>query len=255
MPGQLSGTFRLVASGAVPVTHLLFLIVIMLAMVVSIIFMQQAHRKVPVQYTKRVVGNRVLGGQSSFLPLRLNQAGVIPIIFAISIIQLPNVFTTSIKGDGLSAFLSTLRLTVSSDGAQNFLDSVNHLFRPESGIIASVIYFGLCFFFTYFYTAVTFKPVDVADDLKKWGGFVPGIRPGRPTAEYLNNLMTRITLIGALFLGLIALAPFWVPSWTGIQTFSLVGGTSLLIVVGVALDTMQQLEAHLLMRQYEGFVR
>lgn len=255
MPGQLSGTFRLASSGAVSWTRVLFLMVIVLAMVVSIIFMQQAHRKVPVQYTKRVVGNRILGGQSSFLPLKLNQAGVIPIIFAISIIQLPSVVATSVKGDALSAFLGRLHLSVSDNAAQNALDFVGHLFSPSHGFLAGFIYFALVFFFTYFYTAVTFKPLDVADDLKKWGGFIPGIRPGRSTAEHLNNLMTRITLIGGIFLGLIALAPFKVPDWTGIQTFSLVGGTSLLIVVGVALDTMQQLEAHLLMRQYEGFVR
>jgi len=255
MPGQIVGTLRLVISGAATISSFVFLAIIWLAMVVSIIFMQQSHRKVPVQYTRRIVGNRVLGGQSSFLPLRLNQAGVIPIIFAISLIQLPSAFATGVTAESVAAFVRRLGLTVTGDGAQNFLDRLNDIFSPGSGFLASFLYFGLVFFFTYFYTAVTFKPVEVADDLKKWGGFVPGIRPGRPTAEYLNSVMTRVTLVGAIFLGVIALAPFWIPGLTGIQTFSLVGGTSLLIVVGVALDTMQQLEAHLLMRQYEGFVR
>jgi preprotein translocase subunit SecY len=210
-----------------------------------------------------------MGGQSSFLPLRLNQAGVIPIIFAISLIQLPEVFSKSFKGEALKSFLDPFvnflsgllvhlhvhPLSLSDTACQNALDFLGRLFSPDSGFVASFIYFVLVFFFTYFYTAVTFKPLEVSDDLKKWGGFVPGIRPGRPTAEFLNNVMTRVTLVGAVFLGIIALAPFWIPDITGIKTFTLVGGTSLLIVVGVALDTMQQLEAHLLMRQYEGFVR
>lgn len=255
IPNEIAATLQAVVVGAYSIGQVFFLGIAVLAMVVAIIFMQQAHRKIPVQYTKRIVGNRVMGGQSSFLPLKLNQAGVIPIIFAISIIQVPAMLTQAISADSVVALFSRIHLTVSSGAVQAAIDFTDRLFHPGRSYYSAFMYFALTFFFTYFYTAVTFKPVDIADDMKKWGGFVPGIRPGRPTAEYLNNVMTRITSVGAVFLGLIALAPYWLPNWTGISTFGLVGGTSLLIVVGVALDTMQQLEAHLLMRQYEGFVR
>ncbi len=269
MPSEVGNTLHLWQIGAHTTFQLMLLAAIMGALLVGIIAVQQAHRKIPVQYTKRVMGNRVMGGTESFLPLRVNHAGVIPIIFAISIIMLPEMIFKALQPEQVGGVLfrilsskllagtlhikTTLEaLTNKADGALEFL---RNLFGPGSGWYGALLYFVLVLLFTYFYTAVTFKPAETADDLKKWGGMIPGIRPGRQTAEYLDRVMVRITLFGSFFLGIIALGPYWVPKITGVQTFSLVGGTSLLIVVGVALETMQQLEAHLIMRQYEGFVR
>jgi preprotein translocase subunit SecY len=263
LPSELGNTLNLWRTGAHSPFQLMLLTAIMGVLLVGIIGVQQAHRKIPIQYTKRVVGNRVYGGAESFLPLRVNHAGVIPIIFAISIIMLPEMILRAVPptaaDSAATAIRNTLHLRVAEDkfAAQvdNALQTLQNTFDPASGWYGALVYFITVVLFTYFYTAVTFKPAETADDLRKWGGTVPGIRPGRQTAEYLDRVMVRITLFGALFLGIIALGPYWVPKITGVHTFSLVGGTSLLIVVGVALETMQQLEAHLLMRQYEGFVK
>lgn len=207
--------------------------------VAFIVAITQAQRKIPIQHVKRVVGNKMVGGQSSFLPLKINSAGVIPIIFAVSIMYFPMTIANIVTaGDTTSKFY------MFASG-----------FAPGNSWWGSLIYAAMIIFFTYFYTAVTFNVKDVSDNLKKWGSFVPGIRPGKPTQDYLDRIMTRITLSGAIFLAIIALMQYYIPQWVGINTFTLIGGTSLLIVVGVALETMQAIESHLLMRHYEGFIK
>jgi preprotein translocase subunit SecY len=181
----------------------------------------------------------MVGGASSFLPLKVNSAGVIPIIFAVSIQYFP----------------MTIAGVVAHNDPQHWLTKFAEAVAPGNTWIGSVIYALMIIFFTYFYTAVTFNVKDVSDNLKKWGSFIPGIRPGKPTQDYLDKIMTRITLAGAIFLSIVALLQYYVPKITGITSFSLVGGTSLLIVVGVALETMQAIESQLLMRHYEGFIK
>jgi preprotein translocase subunit SecY len=209
------------------------LAVIALAVVVAVIWITTGERRVPVQYAKRVVGRRMMGGTSTFIPLKVNMAGVIPVIFASSIMLIFPTITQYMGTSGTAHWLTT------------------H-FGPSSYpyIIGEAL---LIVFFTYFYTAVTFNPIDQADNLKKYGGFVPGVRPGRPTAEYLDRILSRLTLPGALFLGAVAVLPWIIIRYMHVSFYF--GGTSLLIVVGVALDTMRQMEAQLLMRHYEGFLK
>ena len=206
--------------------------VIALLVVAAVIFVTQGQRRIPVQYAKRVVGRKVYGGQSTYLPLRVNMAGVIPVIFASSVLLFP--------------------VTLAQMTPWGWTQWLAKAVGPNTWwyVVAEVI---LIILFTYFYTAVQFNPIDQADNLKKYGGFVPGIRPGRPTAAYLDRVLTRITLPGALFLAAIVLLPTGLYKGMGVQFYF--GGTSLLIVVGVALDTMQQMESHLLMRHYEGFLK
>jgi preprotein translocase subunit SecY len=206
---------------------------IAMAIIVAVVFMEQGQRRIPVQYAKRVVGRRMYGGQSTYIPLKVNQAGVIPIIFAVSVLYFPQLLASTIHAAWL----------------QNFV--TNQL--SDRGVTYMLIYGILVVFFAYFYTAITFNPVDTADNIRKYGGFIPGIRPGRPTADYLSNILTRITLPGSLFLATIALVPYIVLNTWNIQQFPF-GGTSILITVGVALETMKQLESQLLMRHYEGFL-
>jgi preprotein translocase subunit SecY len=218
-----------------PIT-LILMVVMLIAVVVAVIVVTQGQRKIPIQYAKRVVGRKVYGGQTTFLPLRVNQAGVIPIIFAQSIILFP----------------ATVAGFIPSQGFQKFAASLT---RGEW--VYNTVYSLLIIFFAYFYTAITFNPVDIADNMKKYGGFIPGIRPGRQTAEYLDFIMTRITLPGAIFLAVIAVLPSIISGSLKIPYLvaSFFGGTGLLIIVGVMLDTMKQIESHLLMRHYEGFMR
>lgn len=220
----------------IPVAIMTILFVATIAFIVAI---TQAQRKIPIQHVKRIVGNKMVGGSSSFLPLKINSAGVIPIIFAVSIMYFPmtivNLITHGAKEGWMYAIASGL--------------------MPGNTWWGSLAYALLILFFTYFYTAVTFNVKEVSDNLKKWGSFIPGIRPGKPTQEYLDKIMTRITLSGAVFLAIIALMQYLVPKWLRISSFNLIGGTSLLIVVGVALETMQAIESHLLMRHYEGFIK
>lgn len=230
MPYDVRQTIDLYQAGRFGLINVFFLILIAIAITAGIIYIQQAQRKIPVQYTKRVVGRKMYGGQSTYLPLRVNSAGVIPIIFAISILLFPAT---------IAQFIPQL-----SGWAEGFAGSWYY----------HLIYAILVIIFTYFYTAVTFNPVEVADNLRKYGGFIPGIRPGKSTTEYLDKILTRITLIGALFLAFIAVIPTYIIRITNIPTFYL-GGTSLLIIVGVALETIQQLEAQMLMRHYEGFIK
>lgn len=211
----------------------ILLIAVMIAVVAAVVLITQAQRRILVQYPRRVVGRKVYGGQSTHLPLRVNAAGVIPIIFAQSIMFAPNTITTFFPN---SQVMQTLA----------------EWFQPGAPIY-NILYALMIIFFTYFYTAIIFNPVDVADNMKKVGGFVPGIRPGKRTAEYLDRILTRITLPGAIFLALIAILPFLIIR--GMKVSFFFGGTALLIVVGVALDTLQQIESHLVMRHYEGFMR
>ena len=207
--------------------------VIAIAVIVGVIWVTSGERRVPVQYAKRVVGRRMMGGTSTYIPLKVNMAGVIPVIFASSMMMIFPTFAQFMGTSGPAGWLAKT-------------------FGPSSWpyIIGEAV---LIVFFTYFYTAVTFNPIDQADNLKKYGGFVPGVRPGRPTAEYLDRILTRLTLPGAIFLSAIAVLP-WILFRYAHVTFYF-GGTSLLIVVGVALDTMRQMEAQLLMRHYEGFLK
>jgi preprotein translocase subunit SecY len=240
LPSQIGQTIDFTMVGSIKPTQVIALIVIFLGTIVGIVAIQQAQRKIPIQHVKRVVGNKVYGGTSSFLPLRVNSAGVIPIIFALSIQLFPMT---------IAQFAGT------SSTFGRWLNFAVPYISPGGNIWAALGYALMIVFFTYFYTAVTFNVPEVAENLKKYGSFIPGIRPGKPTLEYLDRVMTRITLAGSIFLALIALMQYWTPQLTGINTFSLVGGTSLLIVVGVALETMQAIEAHLLMRHYEGFIK
>jgi preprotein translocase subunit SecY len=205
---------------------------IALAVVVAIVFVQEGQRRIPVQYAKRVVGRKMTSGGSTYLPLRVNMAGVIPVIFAASIM----------------AFPPTIGQLINTPAALDFAA----FFEPNGwAYVVGEVFFIIVF--TYFYTAVTFNPVDQADNLKKYGGFIPGVRPGRPTAEYLDRILSRLTFPGALYLGAVAALPTILISQTAANFYF--GGTSILIVVGVALDTVKQLEAQLMMRNYEGFLK
>jgi preprotein translocase subunit SecY len=211
------------------------LVALGLAIIVAVIFIEQGQRRIPVQYAKRVVGRRMTTGGSTYIPLKVNQAGVIPIIFASSVLYFPTLLASVYHADW-------------------FQNVVNNYLTNQRSIVYMAVFGLLIVFFAYFYTAIAFNPVDTADSLRKYGGFVPGIRPGQPTADYLNNVLVRITLPGSLFLALIALLPTIVLAVWVIQQFPF-GGTSLLITVGVALETMKQLESQLLMRHYEGFLK
>jgi len=206
-----------------------------LLIIVAVIFVEQAQRRIPVQYAKRMVGRRMYGGQSTYIPLKVNQAGVIPIIFASSLLYLPTLLASIVH----KTWLTNL--------ADRFARTGTHPLYILS-------YFVLIIAFAYFYNSIAFNPVDTADNMKKYGGFIPGIRPGRQTAEYLNHILTRITLPGSLFLAAVAILPFIALAAGNVQQFPF-GGTAILITVGVGLETMKQIESQLLLRNYEGFLR
>jgi preprotein translocase subunit SecY len=211
------------------------LVALALVVVVAVIYVEQAQRRIPVQYAKRMIGRRAYGGTSTYIPLKVNQAGIIPVIFASSLLYLPSlVQQVATPGGAVEQFVT------------RYLSPGNALYV--------IGYFALILFFTYFYVAITFNPVEVADNMKKYGGFVPGIRPGRPTAEYLDHILSRITLVGALYLGAVAVLPLLALSLTGDQQFPF-GGTAVLIIVGVGLETVKQIESQLMLRNYEGFLR
>ncbi|RJQ69511.1 preprotein translocase subunit SecY [Pseudonocardiaceae bacterium YIM PH 21723] len=212
-----------------------------LVIIATVIFMEQGQRRIPVQYAKRMIGRRMYGGTSTYLPLKVNQAGVIPVIFASSLLYLPDLITKL-------AFQNKTNW---------FVEFMSQYVTNQSSWVHLLIYVALIIFFTYFYVAITFNPDERADEMKKFGGFIPGIRPGRPTAEYLNFVLSRITLPGSLYLGIIAILPNLFLSITGSgnnQNFPF-GGTAVLIMVGVGLDTMKQIEGQLMQRNYEGFLR
>jgi len=233
-PRALGATWESYRVGAITSFALVALVAVMIAVTAGVTSMTMAARKLPVQIPRKVLGRgRIQEGSKSFIPLRVNSAGVMPIIFAQSIIIVPGT---------LAAFSSI-----------GLLEDISQTFQPDNWVYY-VTYSLLILFFTYFYTAIIFNPVDLAENLKKQGAFIPGVKPGRDTADYIDHVLTRITLPGAIYLALIALLPFWIFEIFDIQTFFF-GGTSLLIVVGVALDTVQQMQQHLILRRYEGFMK
>ncbi|MFP4475910.1 MAG: preprotein translocase subunit SecY [Desulfatibacillaceae bacterium] len=231
-PQAVFNTFRLVLAGEMGVFLVVILAVLMLAVVAFIIFVEQGQRRIPVQYAKRVVGRRMYGGQSTHLPLKVNQAGVIPPIFASSIMMFP--------------------ATIGSFTDMPFVKAATDFLAPGTPLYMT-IYVGMIVFFCYFYTAVTFNPADVAENLKKYGGYIPGIRPGKRTAEYIDRVLTRITLGGAIYVSAVCVLPFLLSGMMNVPFYF--GGTALLIVVGVAIDTISQMESHLITRHYEGFLK
>jgi preprotein translocase subunit SecY len=232
IPNAIISTTRLVQTGEMGIFILVALGVMMLAVIAFIIFMERGQRRIPVQYAKRVVGRRVYGGQNTHIPLKINASGVIPPIFASSIIMFPATVANFVK--------------------ISWVQSVSQALTPGHWAY-TVIYVAAIIFFCFFYTAIVFNPVDVSENMKKYGGFIPGIRPGRPTAEYIDKVLSRITLGGAIYISAVCVLPTLL-----IQKFSVpfyFGGTALLIVIGVAMDTLAQIEAHMLSRHYEGFLK
>lgn len=234
LPSAIERQVALLPTGQRNIFQLLLVAVIALAMVVFVVLITEGVRKIPVEYAKRVVGRRVYGGQRTHLPMRINQAGVIPLIFAQSLLYFPLTIANFIPNTGFAQWVFT------------YLDTRSAWFMLLNA--------ALIVFFTYFYTAITFNPANVADNIKKNGGFIPGYRPGKPTEEYLARISNRLTLVGGLFLAAVTIVPIYLMSLTGIEGAYL-GGSSLLIVVSVALETMKQIEAQLVMRHYQGFMR
>lgn len=234
LPYGISVMTKYVSSGVLTVPKLIIFLVIALIIIAAVVFVNEGQRKVPVQYPKRVVGRRIYQGQNTHLPIRVNQAGVIPVIFAISLLILPYTISQFFHGSWVTVFTTYFNFT-----------------SP----LYIVIEFLLVVVFTFFYTQVVFKADDVADNLKKAGGHIPGIRPGKPTAEYLSRVSTRLTTVGAVFLGLVSILPSLVTLAIGKNIPLYFGGTSLLIVVGVSLDTLKQMQAQMVMRQYQGFMK
>jgi len=231
-PSGLVRTVTLVRTGEMNIFSGLFLLALMVAVVAVIIYFERAHRRIPVQYARRIVGRKVYGGQSTHLPLKVNTAGVIPPIFASSILLFPATIASFIK--------------------HPITRSISDALTPGR-VGYELLFVVFIIFFCYFYTAVTFNPVDVADNMKKYGGFVPGIRPGKKTAEYIDKILTRITLGGAIYVSVICVLPSILIARFNVPFYF--GGTGLLIVVGVAMDTVQQIESHLITRHYEGFLK
>lgn len=234
IPSQIVQTLKLLQVGEIGIIPLVTLLLISIVVIGGVIAIQKGQRRIPVQYAKRVIGRKMYGGQGTHIPLRVNQAGVIPIIFASAILLFPAT---------IAQFFQNLA----------FMKSMSEALSPGQPLYL-IMYAVLIIVFTYFYTAITFNPANMADNMKKYGGFIPGIRPGKNTTVYIDYIMTRITLSGALFLAVIAILPNILIKITGITTFYF-GGTSLLIMVGVALETVQQIESHMLMRHYEGFIK
>lgn len=234
IPSDLVQTGKLLQVGEIGILPIIILIGVSIVVIGGVIAIQKGQRRIPVQYAKRVIGRRMYGGQGTHIPLRVNQAGVIPIIFASAILLFPAT---------LAQFFQNIA----------FMKSMSNALSPGQPLYL-ILYAILIIVFTFFYTAITFNPANMADNMKKYGGFIPGIRPGKNTTIYIDHIMTRITLSGALFLAIIAILPNILIKITGITTFYF-GGTSLLIMVGVALETVQQIESHMLMRHYEGFIK
>ena len=232
MPTAIGNTFRLLSTGAMNIFPVIILVVLMVAVVAAIIFVEQGQRRIPVQYAKRVVGRKMYGGQSTHLPLKINMSGVIPPIFASSIMMFPATITSFITIPWVQSVVSAL---------------------TPGNPVYETLFVGMIFFFCYFYTAVTFNPVDVADNMKKQGGYIPGIRPGKRTADYIDKVLTRITLGGALYVSIVCVLPSILITRFNVPFYF--GGTALLIVVGVAIDTVGQIESHMLSRHYEGFLK
>ncbi|PIX38251.1 MAG: preprotein translocase subunit SecY [Armatimonadetes bacterium CG_4_10_14_3_um_filter_59_10] len=249
VPASVSEIFSLWSARVITFFNIFLLAFLFVGTIVFIVYITQGERRIPVRYGDRVAGRKVIRGARTHLPMRVNQAGVIPIIFAVSVILFPATIANFIPvGTEWHIFGLTFDLSYWASRVRDF-------FTPSTSWIAAVLYALLVLGFTYFYTAVVFDPKEVADNLKKYGGQIQGFSPGLPTAQYLDRVLTRITFAGGLFLALVALMQYWVPTWTKITSFGLAGGTTLLIVVGVAIELMQQLEQQLKLRQYEGFVK
>jgi len=231
-PNAIISTIRLIQAGELSLLFVIALVVMMVSVIGAIIYVERGQRKIPVQYAKRVVGRKVYGGQSTHLPLKINTSGVIPPIFASSIIMFP--------------------ATVAGFIAIPWVQAIARQLSPGT-ILYTLLYVGMIFFFAYFYTAIIFNPVDISDNLKKYGGYIPGIRPGQKTSEYIYRVLSRLTFVGGFYLAIVCIIPEIL-----IQRFNVpfyFGGTSILITVGVALDTVSQVETHLLTRSYEGFLK
>jgi preprotein translocase subunit SecY len=235
IPGGLLEIYRTKSAFVTGIT-----VVVLIAIVAFIVFMEQAQRRIPVQYAKRMVGRRMYGGTSTYIPLKVNQAGVIPVIFASSLLYIPQL-AASLFGN--------------QNSPQGWVAWVDRYFAQTDSALYMVTFFLLIIGFTYFYVSITFNPTEVADNMKKYGGFIPGIRPGRPTAEYLNYVLTRLTAPGSLYLAVIGLIPMVAFALMNVSNEIPFGGTSLLIMVGVGLDTVKQIESQLQQRNYEGFLR
>ena len=233
LPDGLQTIYQYIQTGTINMFQAFLFAVIAIAMIAVVVAVTQGQRRIPIQYAKRVVGRKMYGGHSTFLPLKVNQAGVIPIIFASSVLMFPVTIAQFIDND--------------------IVHKIADLFTWGTPL-QTALYAILIFIFTYFYTAISINITDMADNMKKYGGFIPGIRAGKPTADYVDNVMTRITLAGAVFLAVVAIIPNFLGSITGVQGVYF-GGTALLIVVGVALDTMQQIESLMVTRHYKGFVK
>ena len=233
LPDGLETIYQYIQNGTINMFQAFLFAVIALAMIAVVVAVTQSQRRIPIQYAKRVVGRKMYGGHSTFLPLKVNQAGVIPIIFASSVLMFP--------------------VTIAQFIDNEFVHKAADLFTWGTPL-QTALYAILIFIFTYFYTAISINITDMADNMKKYGGFIPGIRAGKPTADYVDNVMTKITLAGAVFLAVVAIIPNFLGSITGVQGVYF-GGTALLIVVGVALDTMQQIESLMVTRHYKGFVK
>lgn len=231
-PSAVISSISLIRAGELHILVMLFLIVMMVGVIGFIVFMERGQRKIPIQYAKRVVGRKVYGGQNTHLPLKVNTAGVIPVIFASSIIMFPATIAGFIAIPWVQSFASQL---------------------APGTILYTMIFVSMIFFFCYFYTSITFNPVDIADNLKKYGGFVPGIRPGQNTSDYIYHVLTRITFGGAVYLSAVSILPDILRGYFNVPFYF--GGTSILIVVGVGLDTMSQIESHLVTRSYDGFLK
>jgi len=232
VPNAIVNTGRLLNTGEMSIFVVLLLLVVMVAVIAFVIYMERGQRRIPVQYAKRVVGRRVYGGQNTHIPLKINTSGVIPPIFASSIIMFPATIASFIKVD--------------------WIQSVAQMMTPGHWMY-SALYVAFIIFFCFFYTAIVFNPLDVAENMKKYGGFIPGIRPGRPTAEYIDKVLSRITLGGAIYISAVCVLPSILISRFNVPFYF--GGTALLIVIGVAMDTVGQIEAHMLSRHYEGFLK
>ena len=233
LPDGLQTIYQYIQTGTINMFQAFLFAVIAIAMIAVVVAVTQGQRRIPIQYAKRVVGRKMYGGHSTFLPLKVNQAGVIPIIFASSVLMFPVTIAQFIEND--------------------FVHKIADLFSWGTPL-QTALYAILIFIFTYFYTAISINITDMADNMKKYGGFIPGIRAGKPTADYVDNVMTKITLAGAVFLAIVAIIPNFLGTITGVQGVYF-GGTALLIVVGVALDTMQQIESLMVTRHYKGFVK
>ena len=237
MPSELASIWTRYTSGSLSIVTLFLLVVFGIAVIMGVIEIQQGTRKIPVQYAKRVVGRKMYGGQSTHIPLKVNQAGVIPIIFSLSLLQFPLTLMYFFPNTPFYSFCEKWLSPAGSPGVW----------------VYAVLNILLIIFFNYFYTAITFNPVEVANNMKANGGFIPGIRPGKATIDYLSKVMSRLSIVGALFLAVIATLPTIISQYTGLQLSF--GGTSLLIAVGVALDTVRSLENQMLMRNYQGFLK